>query len=789
MGGVMRWAPGRGPRAKGYLRVEEVAAALERDYGLKGRLGALPGEYDLNFEVSAASGRFVLKVMRPGCDAGFVSMQIEAMERARQNGLGASIPEIIRTRSGAQWTEIADDEGRVRIAWLLSFLPGKVLARVEPWSPALAASVGALLGRLDLALDGFDHPLLNRPQKWNLLQGGWISEFLDAHKDARRRRRIEEIIAEFESDTLARLASRPRMTIYNDANDLNIFVSRGLDSAMRATGIIDFGDMVSAPRVCEPAIAMAYVMMGPGDPIARGAALAGAFHKHAPLEEADIGLLAPLVSMRLAVSVTNAAMQRTLNPENAHLQISEAPAWRLLDYLEAAGGDLFENEIRKACEMDDPSEIMATKRSLLARRRRIAPENQALFYADPLRLVRGERHFLYDGDGAEYLDVYNNVPHVGHAHPRVVSAATAQMARLNTNTRYLQDIHVDYAERMLSKLPPPLSRIVFLNSASEANELALRLARAATGALDMIVMDHCYHGNTTGAMDISPYKFNHPRSMSAKPAWVHVSPQPDVYRGARRGDGAAAGYLDDFARVLTLATENGRKIAGFISECAPSVGGQIFLPAGYLSSAYDLVRAAGGVAIADDVQTSLGRLGDHFWGFDYQRVVPDIVVLGKPIGNGFPLAAVAMTDEIATAFSAGPEFFSTFGGSSASCAAGAAVLDVLRDEALQENAARVGDRLVAGLRELAKRHALIGDIRGTGLFLGVDLVTDRQRRAAASAAAAFIKNRLRERRILLGTEGPDDNVLKIRPPMTFDAAAADRLLTELDAALSVAAAI
>lgn len=766
-----------------------AAAALERNYGVDGKIRPLPGEYDLNLGIEADGARYVFKVMRAGCNPDFILMQIAAMERARKAGLGASIPEVIRTRNGEAFARLADANGSERLAWLISFLPGKVLADFEPWTPPLAASIGALLARLYLALLGFEHPLLARKQKWNLLQAGWIADHLGAHKDGARRRRIEKVLSRFQDDVLPRLQKRPLAAIYNDANDLNIFVGRGADGALRATGIIDFGDMVLAPRVCDPAIAMAYVMMGPGDGLARGAALAGGFHKIAALNDDEIALLAPLIAMRLAVSVTNAAVMRTLSPENVHLQISEAPAWRLLDYLDGAGDRLVEAEIRAACLSADPSGTIAATKSLLVRRRRIAPGNQALFYAEPLRLVRGERHFLYDADGADYLDVYNNVPHVGHAHPRVVDAASRQMAQLNTNTRYLQDIHVDYAERMLARLPAALTRIVFLNSASEANELALRLARAATGAKDMIVMDHCYHGNTTGAMDISPYKFNHSKSLNAKPDWVHVAPQPDVYRGARRGPDAATLYIEDFKAVIDGAVRKRRKIAGFISECVPSVGGQIVLPEGYLAAAYKMVRAAGGVAIADDVQTALGRLGGHFWGFGSEGVTPDIVVLGKPIGNGYPLAAVAMTEEISAAFSAGPEFFSTFGGSSAACAAGYAVLDVVRDEALQENARAVGEKLIAGFRDLASRHELIGDVRGSGLFLGVDLVTDRDRREAATKAASFVKNRLRDRRILLGTEGPGDNVLKIRPPMTFDAAAADRLLTEIEAALGEAAAI
>jgi len=766
-----------------------AAATLQREYGVAGEIRALPGEYDLNLDVETANARYVFKVMRAGCEAAFIDMQVAAMERARERGLGASIPAVIRTQSGAAIARLVDESGNERLGWLISFLPGRVLAEIEPWTPPLAASTGALLARLGVALNGFEHPLLARRQKWNLLQAGWIADHLGAHRDASRRRRVETILSRFQKDILPQLQRRPQTAIYNDANEFNIFVGRGADGAMRATGIIDFGDLVSAPRICDPAIAIAYAMMGPGDGLARGAALAGGYHKIAALDDEEMALIAPLAAMRLAVSVTNAAIMRKERPENAYLQVSEAPAWRLLDYLDGLGEALVESEIRAACRSQDPSQTRAAGRSLLVRRRRIAPANQALFYAEPLRLVRGERHFLYDADGAEYLDVYNNVPHVGHAHPRIVDAASRQMALLNTNTRYLQDIHVDYAERMLARLPAALSRIVFLNSASEANELALRLARAATGAKDMIVMEHCYHGNTTGAMDISPYKFNHPKSLSGKPDWVHVAPQPDVYRGARRGTGAAAGYVDDLRAVISDAVGKGRKIAGFISECVPSVGGQIVLPEGYLAAAYDMTRAAGGVAIADDVQTALGRLGTDLWGFGPQGATPDIVVMGKPIGNGYPLAAVAMTEEISAAFSAGPEFFSTFGGSSAACAAGNAVLDVLRDEALRQNALKVGDSLIAGLGELSLRHELIGDVRGSGFFLGVDLVTDREKRGAATRQAAYVKNALRERRILLGTEGPEDNVLKIRPPMTFDAVAADRLLNELDRALGEAAAI
>jgi 4-aminobutyrate aminotransferase-like enzyme len=430
--------------------------------------------------------------------------------------------------------------------------------------------------------------------------------------------------------------------------------------------------------------------------------------------------------------------------------------------------------------------------AMQARRTARSAPNLRVSYAEPFHPVRAWRHLLYDAEGRAYLDAYNNVPHVGHCHPRVVEAAAQQMRLLSTNTRYLYDSWLDYADRLVARLPAPLSVCFFLNSGSEANELALRLARAHTGAKDMLVMDHGYHGNTTGAMDISPYKFNRPGGPGA-PDWVHVTVLPDVYRGVHRVENRTAGEAAERAagaQYAALVQEeiesllgHGRKLAGYISECLPSVGGQIVLPEGFLSSVYRDVRRAGGVCIADDVQTALGRVGSHFWGFELQGVVPDILVLGKPLGNGHPLAAVITTPEIAASFAAGPEFFSTFGGNSVSCAVGAAVLDVLEEEQLQAHAAHMGALLLSGLADLARRHPLIGDVRGTGLFIGIELVTDRVTREPATRQATYVKNRLREHRILLGTEGPHDSVLKIRPPMTFDAAAANRLLETLDEVL------
>jgi 4-aminobutyrate aminotransferase-like enzyme/Ser/Thr protein kinase RdoA (MazF antagonist) len=425
-----------------------------------------------------------------------------------------------------------------------------------------------------------------------------------------------------------------------------------------------------------------------------------------------------------------------------------------------------------------------SKPETLAARRGLLGRSLSVSYREPLKIVRGWMQHLYDETGRAFLDAYNNVPLVGHSHPRVVRAVQEQMALLNTNTRYLHDNLVRYAQRLTGLMPPPLRVCYVLNSASEANELALRLARTHTGREDVIVLESAYHGHTTTLIDISPYKFGGPGGRGRKP-WVHVAPLPDDYRGAFRRDDPEAGpkYAAAVGRLAEEAAARGG-LAAYIAEALPSVAGQIVLPRGYLAEAYRQVRAAGGVCIADEVQVGFGRLGTHFWGFETQGVVPDIVVLGKPIGNGFPLAAVVTTEPVAASFDNGMEFFSTFGGNPVACAAGLAVLDVMRDERLQERALRVGGHLIAGLRRLAGRHALIGDVRGSGLFLGLELVRDRRTLEPAGAEASYVVDRLRELGVLAGTDGPFHNVIKIRPPLCFSEADADILIAALDEVLA-----
>ncbi|HYB54422.1 MAG TPA: aminotransferase class III-fold pyridoxal phosphate-dependent enzyme, partial [Thermoanaerobaculia bacterium] len=363
--------------------------------------------------------------------------------------------------------------------------------------------------------------------------------------------------------------------------------------------------------------------------------------------------------------------------------------------------------------------------TLLSRRRELLGPSLSVSYRKPLEIVRGQGCHLYDETGRAFLDVVNNVAHVGHCHPRVVRAGARQTAVLNTNTRYLHPSILRYAERLAATLPEPLSVCFFVCSGSEANELALRIARAHTKGRDLIVVDGAYHGNTAALIEASPYKFDGPGGEGA-PAHVHKVPMPDDYRGLYRRDDPERGekFAAHVARAAEAARARGGFPAAFLCESLLSCGGQIVLPPGYLAAAYRNARAAGALCIADEVQVGFGRVGAHFWGFQEQGVIPDIVTMGKPIGNGHPLGAVVTTPAIAASFANGMEYFNTFGGNPVSCEIGLAVLDVIREERLPEHALRVGERFREGLEGLKSRHPVVGDARGLGLFLGIELVRD-----------------------------------------------------------------
>jgi 4-aminobutyrate aminotransferase-like enzyme len=404
-----------------------------------------------------------------------------------------------------------------------------------------------------------------------------------------------------------------------------------------------------------------------------------------------------------------------------------------------------------------------------------------LFYEKPVHLVRGEGVWLYDADGRKYLDCYNNVASVGHCHPHVVDALKRQASTLNTHTRYLHENVVHYAERLATALPGDLSVCMFVCTGTEANDLAFRIARTVSGNDGAIVMEHAYHGNSMVVTELSTEEY----PASERPGYLVAVEAPNPYRGTYRYAEPALGakYAALAGGAIETLSERGRKPAMFLCDAIFDSNGALTAPRGYFHKVYEQVRAAGGLCVADEVQSGLCRLGDHIWGFEDSGVIPDIVTMGKPIGDGHPLAAVVTTPAIAEEFARKFHYFNTFGGNPVSTAVGLAVLEVIERENILQNVHDVGEYLGEGLSKLASGHELIGDVRGKGLFFGLEIVRDRKTLEPGEEEALRIREFLRENGVLLSVTGPLNNVIKIRPPMVFLKSDADILLGKLDLAL------
>ena len=419
---------------------------------------------------------------------------------------------------------------------------------------------------------------------------------------------------------------------------------------------------------------------------------------------------------------------------------------------------LFKSEALQNNEIISNDELIKYRKQHLGK-------SLSLQYKTPIKMVRGVGQYLIDQFGRKYLDTVNNIAHVGHEHFEVMKAGQDQMALINTNSRYLHENINALAKELIETLPPELNVLHFVNSGSEANELAIRMVKAATGERDIIASEAGYHGNANTCIDISSYKFDG-KGGKGVPEHTHIFPLPDTFRGEYRGVNAAKQYVNEIQKKIDLIKEKGRGLGAFIIEPIISCGGQIELPEGFLEQAYKLVRAANGLCISDEVQTGCGRMGKTFWGFQLHNVVPDIVTVGKPLGNGHPIAAVACTQEVADKFANGMEYFNTFGGNPVSCAIATEVLRTVKREKLQENALEIGEFLKFGLRQLATEFPIIGDVRGQGLFLGIELVDAKMN--PLKEQTDYLANRMKDHGILMSTDGPDHNVLKIKPPIVFN---------------------
>ncbi len=967
----------------------ESIRSFLRTQGISARIIPLPGEVDYNFMAESPSQRYLIKVSRRGKDPQDLDFYTHLQAHLEEK----NYPLPLHRKIEGVFPAYLDEE-KQQLVQVFDWIDGRIWAAVNPKSDKLLEDLGKKAALLDLHLVGFDHSWAHRKITWDLGQSLWVEDHLD--KQSNERKEIFKYFLELFKNKKESYRELRKAVIHNDINDHNILVNHDHDLS-EVLSFIDFGDAIHSQLINNLAVALAYALMEKPDPLGAASGLVRAYHQVFPLWEEELKHLYALVGMRLLLSLTHSRIRKEKEPENSYLQVSEAPAWKLLQkwhqipevfawatfrwacgkeahpgekslrefaqrspkklrqmfpnldidrvlrvdmsigslwlgpryeftddelksfrlqrlqaknpkalisggYLERRafysteaykregnqgpeyrsihlgidiwrpsgtaihalwpgqivsvynnnlpkdygptlilkhqthdgqpfyslyghlnkttltwwkagdrveegakiaelgafqenGGwtphlhfqlmlDLLENThdfpgvafpgevdiwksicpnpnlfFREEELNEQPSN--RSREVLLEKRKRHLGYSLSLSYQKPLHVLRGEAVYLLDVDGRRYLDLVNNVAHCGHEHPRIVCAGQQQMALLNTNTRYLHENIIDFIKELLAQLPPQLSVVHMVNSGSEANDLALRMAFAYSKGKEIIGLESAYHGHTQLGIEVSSYKFDG-KGGSGLPPSTHLLPLPDSFRAKQRGKNISPALVHD---ILEELERDGKKVAAFIAESMLSCGGQIPLPSNYLKTIYEAVREAGGICIADEVQVGVGRMGSHFWGFQSQEVVPDILTIGKPIGNGHPIGVVVSTEAVARAFANGMEYFNTFGGNPVSAAIAKEVLAVVKEEALQAHAMDMGRYIKGELLSLQKEFPILADIRGEGLFLGIELCGPNLE--PRPEQALYLINRMRENGILMSTDGPDQNVLKVKPPMVI----------------------
>ncbi len=724
------------------------AVALEL-YGLKARATALDGERDRNFRLDTSDARrFVLKFIDEQADQAVVAGQSAALAHLAARDPRFPVPRVIPTRAGEDIGVTRIGSSRVCRVRLVTYQPGRLIQDTGPAQPVLLRAVGRTMARLDNRLSGFAHPALSQPIVWDIRHAPMLLPLLTEVRSTQIRPLLIDALEGVEA-LIARMRGMRSQAIHGDCHGRNILVNEDADDCV---GMIDFGDMVHGPLALEVAVAMGELLVDGVASVDGLHELIAGYSEVLPLDRNEVSALYDMARARIAIGVLVQAWREKhgcdTQPNTANI---EAPSVKALSALAFSGKDRLQRQWMEAA---------GVTASLLRRRQRALGANAELSYDRPLHLVRGEGVWVFTSDGERVLDVYNNVPHVGHAHPAVVDAISSQWMRIASNTRYLDERIIEYVERLTATLPADLDTCLFVNSGSEANDIAWRLAKSHTGHDGALVMTHAYHGITEAITALSPAIFANVPS--------HVEQLAVPLSGATAAEADARHAVDQLAA-------RGHRLAAFVIDSALTSSGIYDPQPKSFAPVTAAVHEAGGLIIADEVQFGLGRSGTDFWGFSRRGYHPDIVTLGKPVGNGYPLGVVITRREILEPFQRASGFFSTFGGNPVAAAAGLAVLDVLEKERLPENARTTGDYFRGRLRDLAADNERIREVRGSGLMIGVE-VTDK-------ALAKRIVNGLRDRGVLIGSEGPLGNVLKLRPPMPFRPEHVDIVMEALAATL------
>lgn len=656
---------------------------------------------------------------------------------------------------------------------LVPYIEGKFLDEVEH-TDELLYNFGQAIAEMDLALEGKRISVIeSRKLIWDIQYSLLNKSKANYIQEPDRRKLVDFYFDQVEQFALPQYQNLRYSIIHGDMNIQNV-----LTDGNKISGVIDFGDMCYSPLVNELAVALTYIMFEKEEPIKAAQNVIRGYQSKYPLSEDELKLLYYLIPARLCISLCNSAEAKARGKDTEYILISEKPASDLLEkwitfnpiqiknrFLEAAGFDVEDSKLKKE--------------KTLAGRKQNTGKSLSLSYTPPIYMTGASFQYMYDHDGNTYLDAYNNIPHVGHSHPRVSRAISKQIRTLNTNTRYVFDSFAEYTQKLLGYFPNQLKKVFLVNSGSEATDLAIRMANTYTCRNHQLVLDQGYHGNTQTGIQVSSYKFDGKGGGGNSQNVTKLS-LPKLFNGEYP---TAEGYIKDaIIKIDDLINQNIIPSA-FIAEPISGCGGQVPLAPGYLKALKTYLEKQNILTIIDEVQTGFGRLGEYFWGFQMHDIIPDIVVLGKPMGNGHPVAAVVTTDQIADAFASGMEFFSSFGGNTVSCAVADAVLQVLEEERLPENALLTGENFMSNLRFLQKEFPVIGDIRGSGLFLGVEFINENG--DPDTELASYIVNSLKEELILSGTDGPFDNVLKIKPPLCFNNENIDKFIESLNKILNL----
>ena len=768
------------------LSVEEVREAARVHFGLAGRFEGLLSERDQNFDITGEDGeRHIMRIANTDEDSAVIDFQLRALLHIHQQDPSLPVPNIRPNVRGEELSRITFGDGQEHLVHVLSYLPGLPLRDVDETGVETYRNLGAMVARLDLALRGFFHPAADQVHPWNIEKCARFAPYVDHLKSREARKIISKIFGHFERNVLPRVQKLRHQVVHQDAHGGNVLVNP--KNPANITGLIDFGDMLYGSLAAEIAVATDSAEVKTDSLPDIICETAAGFDSVLPLEAEEIDLLFDTIVMRNAMSATITASRAALGSDQPDFMESPDLYVDTIEALFSIGRDEITRRVRHACRFPafcpsstDDAYSESMENELIDARHRLLGEKTKHFYKKPQHFERAHGAFLYGTDGRRYLDCYNNVPQVGHCNPHVVNAIARQAAALNTNTRYMYSSVIEYAERLTAKLAPHLDACVFVNSGSEANDVAWQMAKLITGNDGALIMEDAYHGITEVIREFSPA---HPDTVL--PSHLKGLVVPDPYRGPYRDNEAdiSTKYADYAYRAIAELAADGHGLAAFMIDSAFCSSGIPDVPDEYMRTVEQHVRAAGGLMICDEVQSGFGRMG-QWWGHEHHGVKADFVTMGKPAANGHPFGVVVTSSDILNEFIDKTSFFSTFGGNTVSCAAANAVLDVIERDRLIESGIEIGDYLREQLRALAGTQPLIGDVRGHGMLVGLEFVTDRESREPATKEVFALLELMRQRQVLIGREGGFENILKLRPALVFEKKHVDLMISALDDSLN-----